>query len=454
MFRKVLVANRGEIAVRVIRACKDLGVRTVAVFSEPDRESLHVALADEAFCVGPAPAMQSYLDIPNIISAALVSGAEAIHPGYGFLAENTHFVDVCTSHHLQFIGPPTSAMHAMGDKSRARALMQGAGVPIMPGTGDLSSGHEAVEFAHQAGYPVLIKACAGGGGKGMRVAHDDESLLRAYGTARSEAQAAFGDDRVYVEKFLPEARHVEIQVLADHYGHVVHLGERDCSAQRRNQKLVEEAPAAVLGPQQRAAMGEAALRGASACGYTSAGTVEFLLDQRDGSFYFLEMNTRIQVEHPVTEMVSGVDLVREQICIAAGEELAFTQSDVVLRGHAVECRINAEDPNQSFAPSAGRIRFLHLPGGPGIRVDTHIHAGYDVLPYYDSLLGKIISHGRNREEALNRMSRALDEIRVEGIHTTAAFLRGLINHERFRANRIHTTFVESLTASPALVTAG
>ncbi|MCM2305290.1 MAG: acetyl-CoA carboxylase biotin carboxylase subunit [Elusimicrobia bacterium] len=450
MFQTVRVANRGEIAVRIIRACKELGIRTVAVFSEPDRESLHVTLADEAFCVGPAAAGQSYLNVPNIISAALVSGAEAIHPGYGFLAENSDFAEICQSHKLKFIGPTPQAMLAMGDKSRARRLMESSGVPVLPGTGDLESEEDAVRFGREAGFPILIKATAGGGGKGMRIVHEAGALLKALGTARAEAQAAFGDDRVYLEKFLPEARHIEIQVLADEHGHIIHLGERDCSVQRRNQKLLEEAPSAVLDPSVRDAMGAAALKGARAAGYTSAGTVEFLLDQRDSSFYFLEMNTRIQVEHPVTEMVTGVDLVREQIRIAAGLPLSLRQDEVTLSGHAVECRINAEDPANGFAPSVGRITHLHLPGGLGVRVDSHVCNGYQVLPYYDSLLGKVICWGATRDQALDRMDRALEELRADGIHTTAPFLRTIINNAFFRKNKIHTRFVENLTAAPVL----
>ena len=452
MFRKILVANRGEIAVRIIRACKELGISTVAVFSEPDRHSLHVALADEAFCVGPATAAASYLNIPNIISAALVSGAEAVHPGYGFLAENSSFAEICHSHGLKFVGPSPQAMDAMGDKSKARELMQGAGVPILPGTSDLESEEDAVRFARECGYPLLIKATAGGGGKGMRVVHDAGQLVRGLQTARAEAHAAFGDDRVYLEKFLPEARHIEIQVLGDEHGNLIHLSERDCSVQRRNQKLLEEAPSEIVDDDLRARMGEAALRGARAARYASAGTIEFLLDQRDGSFYFLEMNTRIQVEHPVTEMVTGIDLVKEQIRVAAGQPLRWKQEDVRLQGHAVECRINAEDAERNFAPCTGRITTLHLPGGPGVRFDTHVQTGYEVLPYYDSLLGKLITYGNTREEALGRMDRALEELRVEGVSTTAGFLRTVVNNAFYRKNKIHTTFVENLMAPRVLAT--
>ena len=451
MFRKILIANRGEIAVRVVRACKEMGIATVAVFSEPDRHSLHVTLADEAFCVGPAAATQSYLNIPNIISAALVSGAEAIHPGYGFLAENSKFAEICQSHGIKFIGPSPQAMDSMGDKSKARELMRTAGVPILPGTSDLESEEDAVRFARESGYPLLIKATAGGGGKGMRVVHDAGQLVRGLQTARAEAHAAFGDDRVYLEKFLPEARHIEIQVLGDEHGNLIHLGERDCSVQRRNQKLLEEAPSEIVSPELRARMGEAALRGARAARYASAGTIEFLLDQRDGSFYFLEMNTRIQVEHPVTELVTGIDLVQEQIRVAAGQPLRWKQEDIRLNGHAVECRINAEDPSRGFVPSTGRISALHLPGGLGVRLDTHIQGGYQVLPFYDSLLGKLIVHASTREEALARMNRALEELRVEGVSTTADFLRTIVNNAFYRKNKIHTTFVENLMAQPVAV---
>jgi acetyl-CoA carboxylase, biotin carboxylase subunit len=449
MFSKILIANRGEIAVRIIRACKEMGIRTVAVFSEADRASLHVALADEAFCVGPGQAASSYLNIPNIISAALVSGAQAIHPGYGFLAENSDFAEICASHHLKFIGPSPQAMLRMGNKSRARRHMHEAGVPIMPGTDDITTEEEAVAFARSAGYPILIKATAGGGGKGMRVVFDHAALIKGLATARSEALAAFGDDSVYLEKFLPEARHIEVQILADEHGNVIHLGERDCSVQRRNQKLIEEAPAAVLDDSVRARLCEAALRGARAAGYSSAGTIEFLLDTRDHSFYFLEMNTRIQVEHPVTEAVTGIDLIREQILIATGAPLRYTQRDVNLRGHAIECRINAEDPARGFSPSVGQLTQLHFPGGAGTRVDSHVTQGYRVPPFYDSLLGKIICHGANREEAIARMARALEELHIEGVTTTGPFLRTILTNAFFKKNKIHTTFVENLVSSPS-----
>ncbi len=447
-FRKILIANRGEIAVRIIRACQEMDIATVAIFSEPDRHSLHVTLADEAFCVGPSAAASSYLNVPNIISAALVSGADGIHPGYGFLAENAGFAEICQSHGIKFIGPSPKAIDAMGNKSRAREVMREAGVPVLPGTSDLESDQEALEFAQTCGYPLLIKATAGGGGKGMRIVSNAAELKRALQTAQAEAQAAFGDDRVYLEKFLPRARHIEIQILADQCGQMIHLGERDCSVQRRNQKLLEEAPSEIVTDDLRARMGDAAIRGARAVGYESAGTVEFLLDQRDGTFYFLEMNTRIQVEHAVTEMVTGVDLVKEQIRVAAGLPLRLTQADIQIRGHAVECRINAENPENSFSPCTGKVERLHLPGGPGLRFDTHIETDYVVAPYYDSLLGKLVACGNSREEALSRMNRALLELRIDGVHTTSAFLRFIVNHPLYRQNHFDTTFVETVVRPP------
>ncbi|MHB2020500.1 MAG: acetyl-CoA carboxylase biotin carboxylase subunit [Candidatus Xenobia bacterium] len=444
MFHKVLIANRGEIALRIIRACKEMGIPTVAIYSDVDRESLHVQFADEAFCVGPAPVGQSYLNVPNIISAALVSGADAIHPGYGFLAENANFVEICHSHGLTFIGPTPEAILMMGDKSSARETMQKAGVPTLPGTTNLKDDSEADAFGREHGYPILIKATAGGGGKGMRIVREAEELPNLLAMARAEAQAAFGDDRVYLEKFLPQARHVEIQVVADKHGHVIHLGERDCSVQRRHQKLVEEAPGMGISEDIRGHMGQAAVSGARAAGYSSVGTVEFLYDPERGRYYFLEMNTRIQVEHPVTELVTGVDLVKTQIEIAAGKPLALTQEEVVITGHAVECRINAEDAEHNFAPSTGQVAGLVLPGGPGVRMDTHLYAGYRVQPFYDSLLAKLIVYGKTRTEALARMNRALDEFRVDGLSTTVPFLKRIINEPDFRQSRHHTAWVESL----------
>lgn len=442
MFKKVLVANRGEIALRVLRACKELEIRTVAVHSDVDRDSLHVSEADESFCIGPGPAGQSYLNIHNLISAALVARAEAIHPGYGFLAENPEFVEICQSHGLIFIGPPAQAMRKMGDKAEARRTVIAAGVPTLPGTSEISDFAEAHEFAAQSGFPVMIKAAAGGGGKGMRIALEDSELEKLFTTAQLEAEAAFGDGRIYLEKFLPQARHIEIQVLADNYGNCIHLGERDCSLQRRNQKLVEECPSPVISPEKRAEMGEMAVAAAKSCGYSGVGTVEFLFDPRDQSFYFLEMNTRIQVEHPVTEFVTGLDLVKLQIEVAAGARLPLKQEDIVMRGHSVECRINAENPDDGFRPSFGKIQAVHFPGGPGIRIDSHLYSGYNVQPYYDSLLAKVISYGQTREEALARMNRLLAEMKVEGVNTTIDFQRRLIQHPRFRAGDVHTTFVE------------
>ncbi len=443
MFRKVLVANRGEIALRVIRACRELDIRTVAVHSTVDRESLHVEAADETFCVGPGPVSQSYLNIPNVISAGLIAGAEAVHPGYGFLAENADFVEICQSSGLTFIGPSPEAMRLMGDKSQARATVEKVGVPTMPGTGDVEGSEEVIAFGKEYGYPIMIKAAAGGGGKGMRVAHDPSDAERLFQTARMEAEAAFGDGRIYLEKFLAQARHIEFQIMADNYGNVIHLGERDCSVQRRNQKLIEEAPSLVLTEEKRQVMGEMAVEAARACDYTGAGTVEFLYDAQSGDFYFLEMNTRIQVEHPVTEMVSGLDLVKQQILVAAGERLDLKQSDVKLVGHAVECRINAERPEDGFAPSMGEVRRVHLPGGPGVRIDSHLCMGFKVQPFYDSLLAKVITYGRDREEALTRMLRVLAEMKVEGIDTTASFHRRIINNPFFRRGEVHTTFIEN-----------
>lgn len=443
MFNKILIANRGEIAVRVIRACKEMGIRTVAIYSEVDKYSLHVQLADESFCVGPAPIAKSYLNIPNIISAALISGAEAIHPGYGFLSENANFVEICESHHLKFIGPPINAMKQMGDKQLARETVKKEGVPIISGSPAISSEKEAEIIAKAIGYPVMIKAAAGGGGKGMRVARSKDELCHSLPIAQMEANASFGDSRVYLEKFLVEPRHVEIQILADSHGNCVYLGERDCSTQRRHQKILEEAPSPAVDEYLRKKMGETAVKVAKACGYTSAGTVEFLLD-KDKKFYFIEMNTRIQVEHPVTEMITGIDLIKEQIRIAAHEKLKITQKEITLSGHSIECRINAEDP-ESFAPSTGTIETLILPGGPGIRVDTHIYTGYQISPYYDSLLAKLIVWGQTRNEAIERISRALEEFKIHGIKTNIPFHKKLLAHPLFKEGKIHTQFVEQLS---------
>ncbi len=442
MFKKVLIANRGEIALRIIRACQELGVETVAVFSEADRESLHVRFAGEEVCIGPASSTESYLNIPRIIAAAEITGAEAIHPGYGFLAENAEFSEICQKSNLTFIGPTPDQIRAMGDKATALDMMRKAGVPTVPGSdGPVADVESARELADQIGYPVMIKASAGGGGKGMRVAPDRETFPRHFDAARNEARAAFGDPTVYLEKCLLKPRHVEIQVFGDQQGRVVHLGERDCSLQRRHQKLVEESPSPALTPELRASMGEAATRAAEAIDYVGAGTVEFLLDE-DGSYYFIEMNTRIQVEHPVTEVVTGFDLVKEQIQVAAGQPLSFPDEPLKLRGHAIEFRVNAEDPDHAFRPSPGRITAFHPPGGPGVRLDTHAYHGYMVPPYYDSLLAKLIVSGSTREEALVRARYALNSFVIEGIKTTIPFLAELVQDERFQRGEVDTRFVE------------
>ncbi|HET8654754.1 MAG TPA: acetyl-CoA carboxylase biotin carboxylase subunit [Longimicrobiaceae bacterium] len=442
MFRKVLIANRGEIALRVIRACKELGVRTVAVYSEADRESLHVRFADEEVCIGPAPARESYLNIPRIIAAAEITGADAIHPGYGFLAENAEFSEICERSEITFIGPTPHQIRLMGDKATARRTMREVGVPIVPGTDLINDVDEALAAAREIGFPVLIKASAGGGGKGMRVAKDEEEFAKQFSMARNEAGAAFGDDSVYLEKYLARPRHIEFQVMGDQHGRVVHLGERDCSVQRRHQKLIEEALSPALTPELRAEMGDAAVRGAKAIDYVGAGTIEMLLND-DGSFYFMEMNTRIQVEHPVTEMITGIDLVKEQIRTAAGLALSVPEP-VEFRGHAIECRINAEDPSRNFAPSPGVISIFHPPGGPGVRLDTHVYAGYRVPPFYDSLLAKLIVHGSTREEALARMRNALSTFVLEGVHTTIPFLLQVLDHPDFVAGDIDTKFLERI----------
>ena len=443
MFNKVLVANRGEIALRVIRACRELGLKTVAVYSEADRESLHVRFADDDVCIGPPPSRSSYLRIPNIIAAAEITGADAIHPGYGFLAENAEFADTCGASNITFVGPTGDQIRQMGDKASARRLAKEAGVPTVPGSeGILGDVDEACEVAKQIGFPVIIKATAGGGGKGMRIANDEEQFSQLFSLAQNEALSAFGNGDVYVEKYLARPRHVEIQVLGDTHGRVIHLGERDCSVQRRHQKLIEESPSPALDDELRSAMGEAAVRLAAAINYVGAGTIEFLLDQ-DKSFYFMEMNTRIQVEHPVTEMVTSFDLVKEQIRVAAGEPMSIPQGDFSrLRGHAIECRVNAEDPYRNFQPSPGLITAYHPPGGPGVRVDTHIYAGYSVPPHYDSLLAKVIVHGRDRTEALARMGQALDSFILEGVTTTIPFLSRVIRNPEFVAGEIDTKFLE------------
>ncbi len=439
MFQKVLIANRGEIAVRIIRACKELGIKTVAVYSEADKNCLHVKLADEAVCIGPAPSKESYLNIPNLISAAMLKGCDAIHPGYGFLAEDATFAEICSRYRIKFIGPPPTAIELMGDKVKARQLAKQVGVPVIPGRDHIESEREAVEAARELGFPILIKAAAGGGGKGIRIVHNERELLQNLLIAKSEAESAFGNGSLYIEKFIEEPRHIEIQILADEHGNIVHLGERDCTIQTsRHQKLLEEAPSPAVTPALRERMGRAAMRLAAAAGYTNAGTVEFLVDKHS-NFYFIEMNTRIQVEHPVTEAVTGIDLVKEQIRIAAGEKLSIRQ--VEMRGHAIECRITAEDPRRNFAPNNGVITKLNLPGGPGIRVDTHLYEGYEVPPYYDALLCKLIAHGRDRNEAIARMQRALEEFVLEGIRTTIPLHKRILTHTTFMRGSFSTTFL-------------
>jgi acetyl-CoA carboxylase biotin carboxylase subunit len=441
MFSKVLIANRGEIAVRIIRACRELGLSTVAVYSEADRGSLHVRLADEAFCIGPAPARDSYLNIPSIISTAELLGVDAIHPGYGFLAENPHFAEVCRDCGISFIGPSPEAIEKMGNKSAAREMVRKAGVAIVPGSdGPVRDEAAAVGIARSLGYPLIIKAAGGGGGRGMRVVHNRDDLRRAMAEARAEAEAAFGNAEVYIEKYLEEPRHVEVQILADARGTVATLGERDCSVQRRHQKLIEESPSLGVGPRLRRALSRAAARVAEAAGYTNAGTVEFLVDHSE-RFYFVEMNTRIQVEHGVTEMVTGIDIVKEQIRIAAGERLAVPR-EVEPRGHAIECRVNAEDPARDFLPSPGTIVAFVPPGGPGIRVDTHVFAGYTVPPYYDSLIAKVIAWGQDRDEAIARMQRALREFEIEGIQTTIPFHQDALDNAFFRRGEVYVNFVQ------------
>jgi len=440
MFRRILIANRGEIAVRIIRACRQMGITTIAVYSTADKDCLHATLADESICIGPPEPSESYLKIPNIISAASVTDAQAIHPGYGFLAESSKFAAICRECNISFIGPSANAITLSGDKAACRAAVKAAGVPVVPGSdGLVRDPDQALAIARQIGYPVLVKAAAGGGGKGMRVAHTDTALKSALGLASSEAKAAFGDGGVYLEKFLDNARHVEFQVLADEHGNIVTLGERECTIQRRHQKLIEEAPSAVLPDEIRQKMAKAALDGARAMGYTNAGTAEFLLAQ-DGSFYFIEFNARIQVEHPVTEEVTGLDLVREQIRITAGETLS--DSLPAPTGAAIEARVYAEDPEHNFRPSPGKIKKLHIPGGPGVRVDTHLYEGYTVPRYYDSLLAKVIAKGRDRNEAIERLTCALEEFHTEGIHTTAQLCARILRGERFRKGDIGPDLID------------
>jgi acetyl-CoA carboxylase biotin carboxylase subunit len=442
--KKLLIANRGEIALRIIRTCEEMGIATVAVHSEADRNSLPVQLANEAVCIGDSPSNKSYLNIPNIISAALTHNATAIHPGYGFLAENARFAEICADHNLIFVGPSPLSISQMGDKSTAKRTMQKANVPTVPGSDDIiESEEEAVKIAHKIGYPLMIKATAGGGGRGMRLVYQPEDLLRLLKAAQTEAGAAFANSGVYLEKYIEEPRHIEFQILADSYGNVIHLGERDCSIQRRHQKLLEESPSIALTSRLRSQMGSAAVRAAQAINYVGAGTIEFLLDKH-GKFYFMEMNTRIQVEHPVTEMVTGVDLIAEQLKIAMGEKLQLSQKDVILSGHAIECRINAEDPDYDFRPNPGRISAYLPPGGPGVRMDSHVYTDYVIPPYYDSLIGKLIVWAGDRPMAIARMKRALYEFAITGVPTTIGFHQKVLEDEAFKEGQVYTNYVQEL----------
>jgi len=443
MINKILVANRGEIALRVICACKELGIRTVAVFSEADRHALHVRFADEAICIGPPKSADSYLNIPSVIAAAEVTNVDAIHPGYGFLSESAYFAEVCEASRIRFIGPSSEAIRMMGDKARARSEMKRIGLPILPGSSDsLHTDKEAIATADAIGYPVIIKAVAGGGGRGMRVVHDRKELIDSLKTAQAEAASAFGVPDCYLEKYIERARHIEFQVMGDEYGNVIHLGERECSIQRRHQKLIEESPSVIMSEELRNQIGSRVVRAMQEVGYSSVGTLEFLVDEKN-QFYFMEMNTRIQVEHPVTELVTGIDLVRDQILIAAGERLPHTQDDVMFRGHALECRINAEDP-VTHRPSPGKITTWHAPGGPGVRVDTAAYAEYVIPPFYDSLIAKLVVHGETRTEAINRMERALDMFVVEGVRTSIPLHRQILSHPEFRQGEIYTRFLENM----------
>ncbi|MFM9264433.1 acetyl-CoA carboxylase biotin carboxylase subunit [Tychonema sp. BBK16] len=441
-FSKILIANRGEIALRILRTCEEMGIATVAVHSTVDKHALHVQLADEAVCIGPPTSSKSYLNIPNIISAALTRNAAAIHPGYGFLAENARFAEICADHQITFIGPSPAAMRAMGDKSTAKETMQRVKVPTVPGSGGLlADDREALSIAREIGYPVMIKATAGGGGRGMRLVREPSELPKLFSAAQGEADAAFGNPGVYLEKFIERPRHIEIQILADNYGNVIHLGERDCSIQRRHQKLLEEAPSPALSQKLRDQMGHAAIAAAKSINYTGAGTVEFLLD-KSGKFYFMEMNTRIQVEHTVTEMITGLDLIAEQIRIAQGEKLQIKQNQVILNGHAIECRINAEDPDRNFRPHPGRITGFLPPGGPGVRMDSHVYTDYEIPAYYDSLIGKLIVWGRDRPSAIRRMKRALRECAITGVPTTLSFHQKILDSPEFLSGEVYTNFVE------------
>ncbi|MFL0195101.1 acetyl-CoA carboxylase biotin carboxylase subunit [Clostridium sp. WILCCON 0269] len=442
MFNKILIANRGEIAVRIIRTCREMGIETVAVYSEADRDALHTQMADEAICIGPASPRESYLNIQNIISATVLSGAEAIHPGFGFLSENSKFARICKECNITFIGPTAECIENMGNKSNARNIMRKAEVSIIPGSKEaINSGEELLKVAREIGYPVMIKASAGGGGRGIRIVHKESELIKNYENAKAEAKIAFGDDTIYLEKFIESPKHIEIQILGDNFGNIVYLGERDCSMQRRNQKLLEEAPGKVITEELRMSMGEMAIRAAKAVNYNNAGTIEFLLD-KSGEYYFMEMNTRIQVEHPITEMITGIDIIKEQIKIAAGEKLSFSQEDIKINGHSIECRINAENVKKGFIPSPGRIEELYVPGGPNVRVDSAVYSGYNIPPYYDSMIAKLIVYGKDREEAICRMRRALGEFVIEGINTNIDFQFELINSSEFIKGTYDTKFIE------------
>ena len=447
MFSKILIANRGEIAVRIIRACKEMGINTVSVYSNVDADSLHARLADEAVCIGPAAPLESYLNIPAIVSAAEITDVDAIHPGYGFLAENAHFAEICESCDIAFIGPTPDNMRHLGDKMTARQTMQKVGIPVIPGSNTIvKTKEEAVKIAKRLQYPVIIKASAGGGGKGMRVCHNDVRLVSAFMTAQQEAELAFGNSDVYIEKYIERPRHIEIQILADKFGHIVHLGERDCTIQRRHQKLIEESPSPAIDSKLRKKVGDMAIKAAKSCNYLNAGTVEFLLD-RYGNFYFLEVNTRIQVEHPVTEMVTGIDLIKEQIKIACGIKLSFKQDDVKINGSAIECRINAENPEKDFMPCPGKIDLFLPAGGPGVRVDSHAYSGYTVSQYYDSMIAKLICHGKNRQEAIKIMQRALDEFLIEPIKTTIPFHKYVMRDALFLRGDFATDYVEKMSSA-------
>lgn len=441
MIRKVLIANRGEIAVRIIRACKELGIQTVAIYSEADKDAMHTQLADEAICVGNPKSKDSYLNESNIISAAVITKCNAIHPGFGFLSENAEFASICEECNIKFIGPSSKTISIMGDKARAREIMKNADVPVIPGSnGIVKSIEEAYIEAKEIGYPVMIKAALGGGGKGIRIVHKEDELENAYFTAKSEAKVNFGDDTIYIEKFIENPRHIEFQILGDEHENIIHLGERDCTIQRRNQKVLEEAPSSILSDDLRIEMGRAAINAAKAVNYFNAGTIEFLVDKYS-NFYFMEMNTRIQVEHPITEMITSIDIVKEQIKIASGECLSFSQDEVEIKGHAIECRINAENPRKGFIPSPGKIEFLNLPGGNGIRVDTAVYSGYTIPPTYDSMIAKLIAYGKSREEAINKMLRALDEFVIEGIDNNIDFQIDILNNEKFRLGDFDTSFI-------------